>query len=170
MLLTAITLGLAAQAAQPAAAAQPVTRDGYAQMLDRRFANLDGNGDGELAPDEVQAAVDRRNARVMANARERLAAQFARLDANSDGSLSLDEWQAGAPKPRLADNDPDEAIERLDSDEDGTVTRAEYRDNQLATFDRLDSNGDGQLTVAERRAGAAAAAPANHNVQRSNRN
>lgn len=44
------------------------------------------------------------------------------------------------------------ALERMDINGDGNLTREEAQQGRAQWFDRLDANGDGQLTVEEREA------------------
>ena len=104
----------------------------FAMAATEIFAAVDADGDGEL----TQAEIDKlRNDRLAAH------------DANSDGSLNLDEfsglWQE-TTRPLTV-----RAFQMLDTDGDGTVTRAEYDRPLAGIVERLDRNGDGRLSIRE---------------------
>jgi Ca2+-binding EF-hand superfamily protein len=75
------------------------------------FAALDRNGDGQIERDEFSLGKVHEELR-----KERQRAMFSRLDKNVDGALTRDEMAA-----------PAERLRTLDTDQDGTVTRAEAR-------------------------------------------
>ncbi|MET3648986.1 EF-hand domain-containing protein [Phyllobacterium ifriqiyense] len=114
------------------------------QRIRQAFRHMDQNGDRALQFEELQAA------------RARL---FDRLDANRNGLLDNGEAQAalqqvkeGGRFQKATMEGLDSQIDRIDSNGDGHVARAEF-----AKFipDRLlhaDSNGDRTLSVSELRA------------------
>jgi Ca2+-binding EF-hand superfamily protein len=82
--------------------------------------------------------------------------EFTFRDRNGDGYL--DQGDASPMLQRLAAMRPDDAdrgprrragrrgmMERLDGDEDGRLSRAEFVDRELEGFTRLDANGDGAV-------------------------
>ncbi len=79
-----------------------------------RFAETDSNGDGKLSAEELTAA-------VAARAAERAAAGMARMiewrDTDGDGLLS---------EAEIGDNAGPRMFNRLDADEDGTISAEEY--------------------------------------------
>lgn len=75
------------------------------------FAALDRNGDGQIGRDEFSVRQVHDELR-----KERQKAMFSHLDKNADGALTRDEMAA-----------PAERLRALDTDQDGTVTRAEAR-------------------------------------------
>jgi Ca2+-binding EF-hand superfamily protein len=115
------------------------------------FDRVDRNDDGRIAVEEFRnlpAADDRQD-------------QFYGRDTNSDGVLSRREWQEQAV-----------AFHRADVNDDGVVSLREYLampkvdDDRDARFDALDRNQDGALTRAEwRDAPAFAQADRNRNNQ-----
>ncbi|MCJ8191061.1 EF-hand domain-containing protein [Sphingomicrobium aestuariivivum] len=133
------------------------TRDRFATELDSRFVSLDADGNGALDVAEMEVAASRR-AEAMREAIARNQRQrFDALDKDGNGSLDFEEFKALMRTPRVTP-DSETAVERFDSDGDGTVSQAEFRNGQLAIFDRLDTDGDGRLSEEERRnAGAPAA-------------
>lgn len=120
----------------------------------------DTDGDGRVSRAEAIAEAD---------------ARFDRLDVDHDGKLSPDELTprgrrgtgdrpAAPPPPAGADAPPPppppppppggpmgggRMLQRLDTDGDGTVSRAEYRAQAIKRFDRLDANHDGFIDQSE---------------------
>lgn len=103
------------------------------------FAELDANGDGNLTLEEMSAAG---------------AARFALADTDGDGGLSVAELQARAEEGRLqrmADRVAS-MLGRRDSNGDGLLQRDEMIGRGAGPermFDRLDANDDGVVTQAE---------------------
>lgn len=158
--LIASVVGLAAASSASAQSPEtvPTTRAEVIQLLDARFATIDVNKDGGLAPVELQAI----EAQVIAARKAELASAvqraFAKIDTNKDGRLSLEEYGAAAPK---IDSTPAEAaaelVKLLDADKNGKVSGDEFKRRTLAGFDKLDANKDGTVTPAERSKAEAAA-------------
>ena len=75
------------------------------------------------------------------------ATAFARLDRDGDGALTAGELDAGLARvqfQRRANALADAAMRLRDSDNDGTLTAAEFgRDEEL--FAAVDANGDGRI-------------------------
>jgi len=71
--------------------------------------------------------------------------RFAALDRNGDGALSPDEGGSASGGPPLRP-------EMLDTDKDGSVTKAEFAAAMAARFEQMDINRDGVVTADERRA------------------
>jgi Ca2+-binding EF-hand superfamily protein len=105
-----------------------VTRAEIDARSAERFAKLDGDRDGFVTKAEMTAHHDAVKAKRAERAEKRSGEHsrhadgrgkrgdhFARRDTNSDGRLSLAEFQAGGAK----------RFERLDADQNGTVTREE---------------------------------------------
>lgn len=130
---------------------QPLTRDAYLKMTDRRFAAVDTNKDGFTDRTEIEIAETKalgvRKAQII-NQRE---AAFKKLDANKDGSLSLTEFNAAIVAQPLPKANATPMLTRLDTNKDGKISAAEHRAPAMARFDRLDANKDGTITPAERR-------------------
>lgn len=136
-----------------------------------RFAALDGNKDGRVTQAEITAAREARMA-------ERQARRFDRLDANDDGAVSEAEMQAAraARQAKRAERQDGESarrgrgqrgamrggrgigggFDRLDANDDGAVTLAEYTAPMTQRFERVDADNNGTLTQAERQAARAA--------------
>jgi hypothetical protein len=156
LLITAAAVALASTAAyaqtpaQPAAkpAPQQVTKAQYTQDIDRRFAAVDTNKDGQLSKEEVAAAQAKALQQAQAMETQQIEADFKKLDTNKDGSLSLAEFTAVAPSVK-SNETPEQVIAGLDTNKGGTISAAEYRGPRVANFDKADSNHDGILTAAE---------------------
>lgn len=58
-----------------------------------------------------------------------------------------------APNASTGQGRAQAAFERLDTNKDSYIDRAEMRTGRMALFDRLDTNKDGQLTPEEMKAG-----------------
>jgi hypothetical protein len=117
--------------------------------------NADANGDGIV----TRAEWDARTAAAGQAAAQRAAEAFARLDTNRDGQLTAAELAAGrsgreerrmerrggpgSPRP---DRDPARSI---DTNNDGSISRAEWMAVPDSMHQRADANNDGQVTRAE---------------------
>ena len=77
------------------------------------FAAADANGDGALSPEELSA---HQMARIQARMAERTQAMLDNMDNDGNGSLSEDEMGQGPGERNFA---------RLDTDNDGAISRAE---------------------------------------------
>lgn len=102
-----------------------------------RFAKKDADGDGLLSPEEV-SWMD--------------ADRFAKKDADGDGYLGADELRHrkhGAKREKLGRR----MLARIDTDEDGAISRAEAEAAAQGFFEKLDADQDGAVTKAELREG-----------------
>lgn len=132
--LGATALGGVAVAQQATTSASPRTMRG------------DANGDGNLTRQEMIAAAE---------------ARFARMDANKDGTVTRDERQAARAEKRGERGGKHGmrghgggrfgpmVIERLDTDKDGKLSRAEAAVPMQRMFDMADANKDGFVDKAE---------------------
>ncbi len=91
-----------------------ITREEVAAVQLAHFAEADTDGDGQLSAEELAAAHE---ARRMERRQAGLERMINRLDENGDGVLSVEEAAAAGPRRDMFD--------RLDADEDGTITTAE---------------------------------------------
>lgn len=133
----------------------------FEKKAQERFASQDANNDGKLQKSEVPNMPDK---------------LFARLDANNDGALSQEELRSHGPGkkgPRQAkasgqseDAKADgerghgkhgkrgfgkrgDLFKRMDTNQDGNVTKAEAQAASEQHFARLDRNNDGNITSDE---------------------
>jgi hypothetical protein len=106
----------------------------------RSFAIHDWNNDGVLSGDEVRVGAtppanseEARDYTMPANDR------FSYLDVNNNGSIDRNEWDGSL-----------DAFYRLDRNNDGKLTRAEFGTVQTSSpFAAIDTNGDGRITLGE---------------------
>lgn len=96
------------------------------------LASADTNGDGVVTRAEFLAA---------------RAAGFSKYDRNGDGFIDADDVPRRMRK-RAGDR-LDGLIDRLDTDHDRRISRAEFVDGPTRLFDHADTNHDGQLSQAE---------------------
>ncbi|HEX2885263.1 EF-hand domain-containing protein [Vineibacter terrae] len=156
--LIAVLLAAAALAATPALAQNPPRPAGTPDRDAQRraaFDRLDANKDGYVDRNESHAA---------------RAAVFDRLDADKDGRLTVDELMStrrgrgqGAKSQAGVNAQTDTAtpvtdvrraraerqLKRLDTDKDGTISRAEWLAVDDRRFDRCDADKDGKLAFGE---------------------
>jgi len=84
-------------------------------------------------------------ARTIDDAVERSAERFARRDANNDSFIDADEIRArGAERMAYLKK---KLIGRLDTDNDGSVSKEEYLAKSQAKFSKLDLDSDGVITA-----------------------
>ena len=145
-----------------------VTKAEFTQSAQSRFFATDTNSDGFLSQEE-------RTAHKEAQRKEQSDKRFAKLDTNNDGLLSRDEVDArGDKKKTRKDAHRQKALEKFDTNLDGTLSEAERtvmkaeRENMRAekkgerkTGDRkdrkdkraerpkMDANGDGLVSLDE---------------------
>jgi hypothetical protein len=104
------------------------------------FDLMDANGDGMLTFEEMQAARETMRERGA----ERLAARGAEAG-DREGRRGHHTGRRGGGMRGMM-------MERADTDNDGTISEAEFTDAALARFDSADANNDGTVTAEERRA------------------
>jgi hypothetical protein len=120
---------------------------------DRRDrGNVDTNGDGVV----TRAEWDVRSAAAGQAATRRAADAFTRIDSNRDGQLSASELAAARQsrserrvqvRERRAERSGGGA--RMDTNNDGLISRAEWMAVPDVMHQRADANNDGQVTRAE---------------------
>ncbi len=128
--------------------------------------DYDLNGDGQITPEEVQAAraaefpkIDTDGngfisfAELQTWADLQKTTRFNKLDTDANGSLTEAEFLAG--KPKNAPTDVGVRIFKLlDADGNGSLSLAEFKtmgglDNLILHFARLDTDGDSQISQSE---------------------
>ena len=105
---------------------------------ERIFKMLDANGDGQITKAEITA---------------KQKAEFEAADTNKDGVLSKQEMIAAATAKmaKRIEARVDRMMSKKDSDKDGSLslTEMEAGSHMERMFDRLDTNHDGVVTKAE---------------------
>lgn len=94
----------------------------------------DTNKDGIVTRAELIASVE---------------ARFAKRDANKDGKIGADERRGHGMRGDRRDRGEGRA-NRLDTNNDGTISKAEQVAQATKLFDYIDRNGDGKVDKAER--------------------
>lgn len=126
-----ILLGLSLLCAAQPASAQGL-RGGATDPVEL-FEKADTNHDGVVSRDEYLAA---------------RAAKFDQLDRNHDGYLTEDDFPRFALKGDRGDK-VRAMLRRTDADQDGKVSREEFRKLGAAMFDLVDVNHDGIVDKSE---------------------
>lgn len=103
-----------------------ITKDEIEAVRAARFDASDTNGDGQLSVEEMQAAAA---ARAADRVNRRIEARVDRFDANDDGLLSLAELTSEGSRM-------DRIFDRVDADDDGRVTKEEAEAMQARRFER----------------------------------
>lgn len=104
------------------------------------FEELDADGNGSITEAEMQAHRD---------------AGFTTADTDGDGSLSRAELEARAKggKEDRMERRLDKMMERLDADENGSLSKEEMADaggkHKGKGFSRMDKDGNGEISKAE---------------------
>jgi EF hand len=105
-----------------------------------RFAMLDANDDGQISPEEAASQADM---------------VFTSMDADDDSLITLDEFMAVRMGPQTGSNPDRQAamqarkvarFEPMDSDKDGSVSKAEFIAASKTHFDGADLDKDGTVT------------------------
>lgn len=125
-----------------------VERAQFVAQMDAEFARLDGDGDGVVTTAEITAS--QRNS-AQAEALRQNRAVFDRLDADNNGQVSPQEF-AQLANPAAVPVDPAPLLGQFDANQDGSITRLEYRVATQGNFDRIDADRDGTITPLEMRA------------------
>lgn len=102
-------------------------------VLEDRFAEMDGNRDGRLSRSEWWGGLT----------------AFERMDRNNDNYLSRSEFLNRDNDGRnIPDGRPDDRFVAMDTNRDGRLSRNEWRHGE-DSFERLDSNNDQYLSRSE---------------------
>ncbi|MEL6259111.1 MAG: EF-hand domain-containing protein, partial [Pseudomonadota bacterium] len=102
------------------------------EMMQQRFAKIDGNGDGAISKDEVEA---------------HRAEVFATADADNNGLVTQAELEAHREAHKAEFRS--KVFSKVDVDGDGALSLDEFQTPEGQGFDRVDANGDGLLTEDE---------------------
>jgi Ca2+-binding EF-hand superfamily protein len=105
----------------------------FHMIVDDMLGSIDSNADGALSQDEINAAINARDAA---------------FDANKDGKLSLEEFQAlwaDLTRPVAV-----RAFQFLDPNGDAVLERTEVDKRFGSLVSRLDRNNDGKLSPEDR--------------------
>lgn len=172
LILTAACLSAAIPASAQMRLGADMDEDGaisqteFMTRSNTRFARIDANQDGLLSQEEREAAHEVFKA-------EREAKKFAKIDSNGDGFISREEFAAKSQRrPQRADrrgaDDRDQSQRprrhrtgehrdrkgghwaRVDTNNDGFISRAEYDAGAEAMFKRMDRNNDGVVNQNDR--------------------
>lgn len=141
--------------AQTMFARMDVNKDGKIDKADRearmaeRFKKLDTDGSGEVSLAEMTAA---REARETKRA-ERMSMR-AEAGNGEPGARQGGKWRGGPGKGMRGGHGGGMrgGMMRMDANNDGAITLAEFEAGALERFKRQDTNNDGQVTKAEREA------------------
>ena len=150
-----------------------VSRAEFFAAAETRFKSRDANSDRTLAGDEMRsrrgrfARLDTNNDSKLsfAEAAVGTSTRFARLDADKDGKLTPEEMRPFGGRrhhggPRMAQDDEARPgpggggmgammLRRVDTNNDGRISRDEMRAQADQRFDRLDANKDGFIDQTE---------------------
>jgi Ca2+-binding EF-hand superfamily protein len=117
---------------------RPGSDPGRRAQRERRFREIDKNGDGQITREEYAAF-----GRLI----------FDKLDGDRDGRVSRAEFEEALtggpplPPPGPGEEGPLRALfDRIDQNRDGFVAQSELDAARNEEFQRLDGNGDGRLT------------------------
>lgn len=106
-----------------------------AERRERMYGKMDTNGDGNVSKEEF-----------IAFKMQKIERGFARMDKNGDGSVSKDEFTEHSPHQRKS---PHMIFSKLDANGDGQLTQEESLQKWGKWFQRLDADNDGTVTAAE---------------------
>lgn len=136
-----------------------VTAEEMQAHAESRFMALDTDGDGAVSLEEMKAKFaqgqgDKKKGERGAKKMEKM---FSKMDANGDGKLTADEMKPKGDRHT-------KMIERLDTDKDGKISKAEFdahkaeregkrAERKAKMFKKLDTNGDGVISEEEFNAG-----------------
>lgn len=135
------------------------------------FRALDGDGNGVLSRNEFVnrgggAPAEDEAAAVVLAPTQTLADPFTVMDVDRDNAISRAEWTGTAANFNITDRNNDRVLTRdefsntpapssaewkfgsLDTNNDGWVTRSEWRDDRVS-FDRIDQDNDGRIAWKE---------------------
>ena len=121
-----------------------ISRAEFMAQSSERFAKLDTNGDGQISGDEMKAMMERmREGRRMGGRRG--------MGGEAAGAMMppAASRRRGRPDGRHHGHHGAGRLARLDTNQDGKISRDEMRADADKHFDKLDTNGDGFIDKAE---------------------
>ena len=145
-----------------------VTLEEFKDASANRFKRMDTNSDGKITADEFESYVSERRAEhkkmryaamdtnkdgnlskeeYLQAKRERAERKFIRMDKNGDGMITPEEY--ASCKGKHKGHDKSRIFERLDVDQDGSVSQEESLNAWTGWFKRLDTNADNVVTTDE---------------------
>ncbi|TPG43020.1 calcium-binding protein [Sphingomonas koreensis] len=123
-----------------------ITRDEAIAAADARFAKMDPNGDGQITKEEMQVKHQAMRAKWQAKRA-------------ADGDQAATPRTGPDGKPMAAHHGMRHhrgghgmMMQRIDANNDGTITRDEARAAATQRFDKMDANHDGRIDQAEMQA------------------
>ncbi len=117
-----------------AVATMAVASEPYLPRAQKVFDRLDANKDGKISLAEFTPLAEKR---------------FMKVDANNDGAVSAAEIDAALQA--AMERRRDHILASMDTDKNGSVTRAELDNYVAAMVKGADTNGDGGVTFDEAR-------------------
>lgn len=119
---------------------------------DDLFAKVDTNSDGSLDADELKVLTDK----IQSDTGQDVSTQFSKLDTDGDSKLSQTEFEAGRPQPPGGTNGTQSAQGTggpKGPPPAGGPGGAQGASKQDTTYDKLDTNQDGTVSELERMVG-----------------
>ena len=120
-----------------------ISRAEFMVQSTERFAKLDTNGDGQISGDEMKAMMGRMREGGGMGGRRGASGEAA------GAMMPPPPGTEGGPMGGLHGLRGGGRLERLDTNQDGKISRDEMRADADKHFDKLDTNGDGFIDKAE---------------------
>lgn len=121
-----------------------ITRAEAMAAADAKFAKLDTNGDGQITRAEIQAKQDARRAKWQERRAARADQPQGAPQPGTDGQHPHMGHGMHRPGGRHGD-----MMKRLDTNNDGVITKAEAEAAAMQRFDKMDANHDGRIDQTE---------------------
>lgn len=123
----------------------------------KRFAKMDGNGDGLVTEAEMKTAHEARKQKRAERMGERKAKMERRMaEATPEQRARMDEMRAKRAEMRELKREHraerhDAMWAKTDTNGDGAISLGEFQAHARERFDRMDANDNGQIDADERR-------------------